>query len=311
MGAPSYAHVSRAGPQQDPDLLWTGSELVVAWSDLFSVRYRSFNAALAPVSGEQVLSSDSQLAGNVALATFNGSWAAAWRANDEGLESVRVRAGASSWTTASFPPSFEGDHPALVELDETHLLLFFSVGEGAFDAGPSGGRRLRVAVIDVDVDVDADAPGAIVSRELAPLTPPYDTNTRLRQRRPAAVRVGERIFLAWETESPLGDPLDSEVYLAEVDWSAREPGRIATLNEWLLSYDGPRARDQTAPALAASPLLPGGALIAVWDNDSRTPLNPPSPDLMLAFRPTPFVSLDQDAGSARRLSSISCADVFP
>jgi hypothetical protein len=284
-GAPALAHVLTSGPQQDPDILWTGNELIAAWSDLFSVKYRRFTEALAPASGESTLSGGTQFAGNVALTAFAGSWAGAWRAGDQGLETVAVRNGDSTWTTRPFSPALEGDHPALVELDATHLLLFFTSGGEISDASQATGRRLRFAI------VDTAAPGTVEASMFLPTTPPYDRDETLRQRRPAAARVNDRLFVAWETESALGDPLLSEFFVAEIGWSAGEPHVIRSIAEWPAPADAFRSGDQKGPALAASRLFPGGALITVWEDHSRLLTGRPSPELMLNFRPVPFVLL--------------------
>ena len=286
-GVPQYANVEPAGSQQDPDVLWTGSELVVAWSDVFSVRARRFDASLGALDGERTLSSASALAGNVALARFGKGWAAAFRANDRGLESVTVSADGASWSTPGFVPAPEGDHPALLQLDETHLLVFFTQGASS----PPNGSRLYTAIVDI-----ARA-GLLQPVAFVPKTSPYDRDTGLRQRRPAAARVGDRLFLAWETDSAAGDPLGTEAFLAEVSWSPSAPTALRQLEEWPMPLTLPRRGDQRRPALAESPLFPQGALIMLWDDESRMLPERPLPDVMLGFRPTPFVVLpDADGG---------------
>ena len=284
-GVPMLVHASAAGPQQDPDVLWTGSELVVAWSDLFSVKYRRFSESLSAIDAERTLSGGSQFAGNVVLARFGTGWAAAWRAGDQGFETIGVRVGDSTWSTRQFLPAFEGDHPALVELDPTHLLVFYTSGGDLSDASVAGGSRLRIAVVDVM------AGATLESIVVMPSTPPYDRDESLRQRRPAAARVGDRLFIAWETESPLADPLRAEFWVAELAWSASEPARVQKLSEWAAPADAIRSGDRKSPALAASPLFPGGALITVWEDHSRQLAGRPATDLMLSFRPVPFVAL--------------------
>jgi len=148
----------------------------------------------------------------------------------------------------------------------------------------------RVAVIDVTV------PGSIVSSELVPLTPPYDGDRTLRQSRPAATRVGDRIFVAWQTEGPLADPLESELWVGELGWSVTDPSAVTLLREWPVPPDTPRVGDQENPGLAAAPLFPGGALIRVWEDDSRTLAGRPSPDVLLSFRPVPFLVLGDGGG---------------
>jgi hypothetical protein len=114
-------------------------------------------------------------------------------------------------STEEHAPAAGGERPALVELDDGHLLLVYAEGSAAMDAGPGSAQRLRIAVVDVDRG------GIVSSSPLVPKSPPYDTDTTLRQGRPAAARVGERVFVAWDTESPQGDPLGHEAWLAEIE----------------------------------------------------------------------------------------------
>src|SRR5262249_34094199 len=91
-----HAHVTPALSQGEPDILWTGSELVVAWVDASNaatapdVHFRRFTASLAPLSGDLPLATSFEAEADVALATFAGGWAAAWRASKDGLETIRV-----------------------------------------------------------------------------------------------------------------------------------------------------------------------------------------------------------------------------
>ena len=183
-----------------------------------------------------------------------------------------------------------GDHPALLGLDDRHLLLFFTTGGDVSDSSSASGRRLRIALLDVTTT------GTIEASEFVPSTQPYASDTRLRQRRPAATRVGNRIFLAWENESPLGDPLQDQFWVSEIEWSPTDPKAIRRLGEWPAPVDAFRLGHQKSPALAASPLFPDGALISVWEDHSGLLAGRPSPDLMLNFRPVPFVTLADGGG---------------
>src|SRR4029434_1807422 len=65
--------------QRDPDMVWTGSELVIAWVDASNartapdLRYRVFDRWLSPVSDEQTLGAESDSEAGVALAPVRGS----------------------------------------------------------------------------------------------------------------------------------------------------------------------------------------------------------------------------------------------
>lgn len=292
-GSPVLTHDVTAGTQTDPDVLWTGSELVAGWTDSFDVKYRRFDANLAPLDVEQSLASTSAFEGNVALAPVTGGWAAAWRADDAGFESVHVRVGSTEWTTGWENPGPQDDHPAVMALDATHLFLLTTFGTYP-DGSPGTVGRLYWAVLD------AGAPGLVTVTPLIPTTAPYNASPELEQRKPSAMRIGSRLFLSWEADSPLGDPNGTEVFLEQINWSPNSPGQISQLNEWPAPLDSTRLGDQRNLGLGASPLLPDGALIGVWEDYSGggTGANP-VPDLFLGFHPVPIVSLGPlDAGDA-------------
>jgi len=77
MGKPKIANVTIAFAQFDPDILWTGSQVVVAWVDTSNVqtgldiRYRTYSGQLVPTSGELTLAGTPVNEADVALATFN------------------------------------------------------------------------------------------------------------------------------------------------------------------------------------------------------------------------------------------------
>src|SRR6185436_21055827 len=85
LGPLETANAQREFSQRNPDMLWTGSELVVAWEDYADafngpdLRYRLFDADLNPLSDDTVLAASALPEAAVALAPFNNSWAAAYR----------------------------------------------------------------------------------------------------------------------------------------------------------------------------------------------------------------------------------------
>lgn len=284
-GAVTYANAARGGPQQDADVLWTGDELVVAWSDSQDVRSRRFDASLAPLEEEQSLASSAALEGNITLARFASGWAAAWREGDLGFERVRVRAGNRSWFTQPFLPGPLGDRPGLVALDDEHLLLVHTVGTDPLGSGTANVGRLRVAVLRIG------APGGVTSQPWLPLHEPYASNVALAQRRPSATRVGDELFVTWEQESPRGDERSDEVLVQRLSWSADAPNVLVSLEERVLQNNAPSAGDQRNPKLAPTPLFPGGALITLWEDHSRELPTRPVPEIVLGLRPVPFVDL--------------------
>jgi hypothetical protein len=290
VGSPRYAHASRAGPQEDPDLLWIGSELLVAWTDLVTAKVRRFTSGLSPIADEQSLSSAGTIASNVALTLLDDGFAVAWRSGEGGFESIVVRIGSDEWRTDTAPPGPSGDHPALVELDGDHLLLVYSIGT-APSGGPATVGRLRAAVLA------RGTPGMVVSAPLGVLTESYSGDTSIDQRRPAAARVGERTFVGWQSESPSGTALGDEVWVQEFEWDPGGSDPIEAIDERALPIDPPRGGDQRNSTLAVSPLFPGGALITLWEDWSGLLPGRDAPDVLMGFRPVPFVTLDSPDAS--------------
>jgi cysteine-rich repeat protein len=289
-GTPSLAHDDSGGIQTDPDILWTGTEVVVAWTDGFDLKSRRFDRNLTPLETEQRLAATPAFESNVALAPSAGGWAAAWRVvDDQGLETIHARSGSTEWTTHAAYPGPEGDHPALVSLDDTHMLLVYSVGVYPTDASIMSVGRLRIAILD------SAKPGEVDSTSLAMKTSPYADEPTLAQRRPSAVAVGNRFFVAWEMESPGDVRFLTDAWFQEITWS--EAQGISPAHEWRAPRDAARFGHQHNPSLASSPLIPDGALIAVWEDDFGDRSSGADADLVLRFRPVPFVTL-ADASSA-------------
>lgn len=274
-GEPIAPHASSSGFQQDVDVLWTGSELIVAWTDLLDVKYRRFDASLRPLEGERALGDTSAIESSVALAAFGDAWAAAMRVNEEGLERIRVRAGARSWITQPEPLGPRGDRPALVALDDQHLLLLYTIGTDPLGSGSATLGRLRASVLS------ASAPGSVNSVPWLPLSAPDAPGVA--QQRPSAMRVGERIYVAWQSAS-MDEPAPGvRAFLSEVEFDA-ETGELIQHDERTLPLAAAPSGSQANPRLGASALFPEGALITVWE-DANAPV------LQLDFRPSPFVTL--------------------
>jgi hypothetical protein len=269
---PAHANTTTAFAQSDADIVWTGSQIVVAWADTSNaatgpdLRFRTFDGSFAPTSGEQTLAGTADVEGDVTLATFEGSWAAAWRDDTvgeaSGFEQIRVHTGSTDWTVgpAFLPPSAAGKI-ALAELDATHLVVVYPVGIDPGDTGvPNAASKLQAAVVDLaqpgtvngtDIPVNTAVEGAVASG----LSHAY----------PSAVRVGSTAYLAWWTEAVVGSANGEELWFQPVGW-----------NGVAVNWDGtelplPRSAahqvgDQRTPALASSGLAPGGALVSAWDD---------------------------------------------
>ena len=299
LGAKQRVNGTTSFNQRDVDLIWTGSELVAAWVDEskiattgLDIKLRTLSASGTPQGSEQVLAGTKAHESQVALAAFNGGWAAAWRARTGTTETIAARAGSASFSVSVASPGPSLDKPALVAIDGSRLLLVFTEGGSAF-----GTAALRGAVLDTA------APGAATSFAIAPLVAPYSTDTTLGQSEPALARVGNRVFLAWRSEAVLADSKAEELWLKEITWTA---GGGITLDLSKLEIPLPRqtahrADDQRRVALAATPLWPGGALATAWDDYGRVFGSiEGTPDVVAELIPVPIVrggGLQIDGGS--------------
>lgn len=270
-GELAHANKTIAFSQSDPDILWTGTELVVAWvddSDAVNgpdLRFRTFDAALTAQSTSDLpLAASPNAEANVSLGMFGSTWAAAWRATaTNGAETIEAKAGATTWSVGPHAPPATEDKPALVELDSSTLLVVFSTGS-----------KLRGALLS------PSSPGVTASIALdASLTAP--------QSHPNAVRVGSRVFLSWRASAAAGDPKAEELWLREVTWNGSITlGTPITLPRW----DTHRPGDQRFPALAASPLGPEGALVTGWDDYGLVfGKDEGAPDVVLELIPVPIL----------------------
>jgi hypothetical protein len=269
--APFHANQFTDFNQHTPDILWTGSELVIAWADdadpsgKEDLYFRTFGADLSPTSGETLLAGTTAAEARVALAPFAGSWAAAWRASSAGFEHIVVQAGPALWEIGPLLPGPADDGPALVELDPSHLLVIYTHG-GAADPILSG------AVLDVA------APGVGSGFPMAPAGTPEG------QTHPNAVRAGDRVFVAWRASGPPGDPLAEELFLLELSWD--QPTQTLDANSplplprWPVDQSG----DQRRPALGATM----DALVGVWE-DWAPPAD--APNVRVELMPLPILRL--------------------
>ncbi len=283
-GEPAHANKTTAFSQFDPDILWTGTELVVAWvddSDAVNgpdLRFQIFDAALNPQSpspqspSDQTLAANASAEANVALGMFGVAWAAAWRATSgSGAETIEVKAGAATWSVGPHAPPGTEDKPALIELDSSTLLVVFTTG----DSGSGNGSKLRGALLK------ASSPGTTASIAL-------DTSLTAPQSHPNAVRVGSRIFLSWRSGAASGDPKAEDLWLREVIWNGSTVtlGTPITLPRWEVHTPG----DQRFPALAASPLGPEGALVTAWDDYGLVfGKDEGAPDVVVELIPVPIL----------------------
>ncbi len=284
----AVANQSVVGAQRDADLLWTGTELVVAWVDGQYPKVRRFDGNLLALEPESALDTIGTVGGSIAVAGFGPSWAAAWRVIEpSGLESIHARSGATTWSVGPFLPGASLDRPALVSLDATHLLLVFTEGTDPLVTGTASVTRLRGAILD------ASSPTAVAMFPIDATVEPWASDVSLGQSRPGLALSGTRRYLTWQSESPIGNVLDDEVWFRELVWDGSS---LALLPEMPLRADAPRAEAQRAPAIAGSPLWPEGALVTVWEDSTSDPKHTYLPDLVFGLRPTPIVVLGSPDG---------------
>jgi hypothetical protein len=193
------ANESTAFSQSEPDVVFDGKELVVAWMDSTDpktapdLRYRLFSTDLEPLTGDLTLASTTAVEGAVALAASNGSWAAAWRSGAAGLETIEVQSGPVHWSVGPFLPGLAGDRPDLVFLDATHLALAFTQGTDPDGTGTASVSRLHGAILDTA------APGATPSFALSPAQVPYAGAPAIGQSQPALALFPDHLQVSWRS----------------------------------------------------------------------------------------------------------------
>jgi hypothetical protein len=285
VAATSHANTNTSFAQFDPDVLWTGSEVVVAWADDSNpatqpdLRVRTFDSNLQPTTAEQTLAGTTDSEADVALAAFAGSWAAAWRDDAGGLETIRVVAGAVSWTVGpAFLPAPAVAKPAITALDASHLLVVYAAGVEAGDSGVASGSQILAAVLNAAV------PGVVTG---APV--PMLATSGLDASAPAAATVQGTTYVGWWTAGAPGNVDGQDLWLKKVGWSGTAVD-LTSVEVPLPRWPQARLGDQQAPAIAASALPPGGALAAAWTDLGRSVASGEgTSDVVFEFAPTPLL----------------------
>lgn len=306
LGTLQVANASAEFSQLNPDVIWTGDQLVVAWedySDAFKgpdLRYRTFDEDLNPTSNDVTLAGGDLPEAAVALATFDGSWAAAYReGTGDGNENVVVKVGSETFRLGPIAGGPLNDRPALVGLDATHWLVAFSVGTDPTSTGVYNLPRLRYAVVDME---SANAPAI---QSLDPLDLVYTFTNQIAQMSPSLERRGEDgegVYLAWRSEARAGDASGDQIWLKYLRWTHEGTARRIRADEaeQLIprTCDGAFG-DQRAPALGRALLPPGDALAIAWTDYGRT-LGSGSgePDVVVHYAPTHWT---EAPGTPRRI----------
>jgi hypothetical protein len=289
LGSLRHASSATQFSQLNPDVIWTGSELVVAWEDYADpfngpdLRVRTFDAKLNPTSGDVALAVSNLPEAAVSLAPFNGGWAAAYREGAvDGAETIVVKVGADSHRVGPIQGGPIDDRPALVELDEGHLLVVFSAGSDPGATGLNNVSRLFYAI------VETAEPAVPAFFALDPLDRIFSAESRTAQVSPALERTEHGVYLAWRSEARPGDAAGDQVWLKRLRWQASDPSTIDAEQVELLiprTCDASHG-DQRRPALSRTSLPPSGGLAIAWDDYGRNdPQGSGEPDVQVHYAP--------------------------
>jgi hypothetical protein len=292
LGSLHAANASAEFSQLNPDMVWTGNQLVVAWEDYADaangpdIRYRTFDADLNPTSSDLTLANSSLPEAAVALATSNGAWAAAYREGAiDGKENIVVKVGANTFRIGPVYGGPLDDRPALVALDATHWLVAFSVGTDPASTGIYNASRVRYAI----VDTAAGASSTPASSPLDPLDDVYTYDQLVSQLSPSAEVGNGGVYLAWRTKARPGDAGGDQLWLKQLRWGPRATGGPSVLEPRDAESLLPRTcegsiGDQRRPALANVPLPPNNALAIAWDDFSHAQ-GQGDPDVVVHYAP--------------------------
>jgi cysteine-rich repeat protein len=274
LSSATFANVEQAFSQRAADLVFDGTELVVAWVDDSDplngpdLRYRTFAPDLTPTSDDLTLSATSAVEDQVTLAALGGHWAAAWRSGSAGSETIEVQSGAKHWSVGPFLPGASDDRPALTFIDANHLALAFTVGTDPLASGIALVPHLQGAILD------AAYPGQTEAFEVKPTLEPYASLPDLGQTQPALASYGDRLLIAWRAASSLGDPAGDELWSREIKWA---PGSGSSLlidtsapERVLIGTGALRSGDQARPTLVTSNNWSDHRLLSVWEDSART-----------------------------------------
>ncbi len=263
----TFANASRLFSQRSPDIVFDGTEVVVAWVDDSDpvtgpdLRYRTFGADLQPLSADQDLAATGAVEDHVALAAWNGSWAAAWRSGTSGLETLEVQSGTIHWSIGPYKPGDADDIPALAFIDPTHLAVAFTMVEAS--EADQNTPHLHAAILD------AAFPGAADSFAVTPRVEPYASDSSLSQTRPSVVAFPDRIWVGWRSEAVPGAALGEELWKREITWSLDGMGNLlvdASSTEAQLVPAAYRTGDQSDAVLLSATSWPEHRTFSVWND---------------------------------------------
>jgi hypothetical protein len=258
--------------QSDPDLVWTGNELVVAWVDHSDsdsgpdLRYRKFDEDLNALTDEMTLAAGAGSEGQVSLARFGNSWAAAWRATTpSGSEVLRVAAPDLSltWETAAYAAPDSQERPSLVDLGSGRLLTVFTqFTQSTSDDLPSTAQLRSLVLRSSNAGIVASC--AVATGTTAPGTSIFFASN-LNQRQPALARFGATAQLFWQSEGIVGNSLAQELWQRSISWSSTTSdcqGLTLGAPEPMTDGSTERDADQRQPSVSSL----GGTAILGWED---------------------------------------------
>lgn len=266
------ANQTESFAQSDPDVIWTGDELVVAWVDHSDantgpdLRYRKFDENLDPLTDELPLADEVGSEGQVSLVRFGSGWAAAWRASTgTGQEVLRIAAPdlGLSWETSPYSPPDSQERPALVDLGSGRLLAVFTQQtQGMTDDVPNTAVLRSVLLREANV-------GVVTWCALPVASPAQGTSiffdASLSQRQPALGRLGTTARLLWQSEGIVGNGLAQELWQRSISWTSGTTdcqGLTLGIPEPLSDGATERDNDQRQPNIASV----GGTAILGWED---------------------------------------------
>ena len=261
--------------QRSPDILWTGSQLVVGWEDESTIPRRictrRFNEQLLPTSGQEC-TTEALPVSRVSLASLQGEAVTSWRADDNETSTYRVKFPSGIWTSPPVVSPAYDETIALAELDTDTMLAVYCDGLG----------QMHASLLDA-LGSDLGEPVVLNSGS----SPRF---------RPALAATADGIYLAWRepvAEPVPGDPWDplfDELWLQRLVWDA---GMLDTSAEPIaLPHNITHQNgDQARPALAAAPYWPSGAILAAWDDLSSNNFGGQAEhgDVVTELIPTPIL----------------------
>lgn len=276
-GPVQVVNTTVSGNQLAPDAVWTGSELVVAWTDdtvalQSHVRLRRFGGDLVPKGPDESLEPSRSNAA-VRLTAFAGGWAAQWIESEPPNYNPDffIRVGTKDWIVRGLYGAVD---PTLIALSDAHLLL---VSSGAvYHDGGMQTQHLFGAILDVA------SPGEVKPFRLRPLLPEHAEDGFAEERAPVLARVGDTVYLAWYQWTVQAAPGE---FIKPMRWNAVTKTLDPTTPESPAPRDVRPGNDQFA--LTVAPWGAGSTLFAAWTETWGFPDQPAATDVAVTLIPLP------------------------